>query len=374
MLTFEQFYKEFLAEAVYVPHHQALDNLPAHEPTHGANKQTVVANEIEFFEKAGITRGKKECMLGVVGNGQGLASHEQQAADLRFRLKNVLYFEMNSSYFNDIAKHYITNHSQLGDNYTPDELRRHFKVLKYNKFNEILQAGDVHDRISALGPINPEQQVPTIINAELPVNGGNLQANLPRELQQKFTRNNVTHIDFDITTTPNVGYVNFANYLTNVTNNFFATYPNLKSLVQVYSWQRALPQAPNVVNIWNQLEAVQDFTNYYNNLNDNQKKHLTSSINYKLRGGGNLPSGYNLVADLNQALQDAGRPSLLQLYRGTGTYMLSIASIRQGNPNAHADVVSDQLSPQQIRDYQNIFDNFYDNMSNRVKEILYDYI
>lgn len=389
MITFKQFYNEVLIEAVNLPFaYRGRRNLYAgHTITHGDRKQQVVAKEIEFFQDINRPRGSK--LIGVIGNGEGLANHIQQAVQLGFRRKDIAFFEMGPQYFQQIADVYISRellNSEPGTmllRYDAKQLRESGVKVIYKKQN----SGD--EDIVAFIPDKRNNEIPnkpSLINAFLPLDGTQLLPTLSR-INKKFeedfkdlgfTPHEIRHIDYDVTTTPNVEDDEaLFRYILQQTQTSFRTYPNLQSLVQVYSWQRALPLPAEAQQRVQDNEHLRYALNYIRaegneNMQRYDTRRLNSAINYFLRGGGGV--GDALLPHLNQMLHAAGFTSLIQSYQGTGTTMLSIASVRGRNENKFSEPTADPLNQATIQKYENDIINFCQDelIPAEIRAALYD--
>ncbi len=178
----------------------------AHTVTHTNIKAKVVKLENEFIgEKNGV-------MLGVVGAGEGLAAHTQEAIDRGYNLNDIHFFEIKEDYYADIVKH-------------------HPNVSKADKEIIIHDGMDISNDNSCLYPTDPEHG-PYIVYGTLPLTEPSTNAFYNTNVYPKI-RNDITHIDFDITSRiPEI------NVLKDIIKKAFVQSPSLQSLVQVYSVSR----------------------------------------------------------------------------------------------------------------------------------------
>ena len=348
---FPRFLKVLNEQAIF---HVEVPERKKHRVTQTEKKSNVITNEIEFFSLQGAIGG--DVYLGVVGNGSGLEAHIQQAKRLGYNdLRNVFFFEMVKNYFYDILQHYLKR------------LDIHELIFKAS---DLINSQAVHAPIETFvknnlyrlrGVFSIRGDHPNILCGVLPINGNEFiemqkgfnffeskrvikDKNKKKTVQNFISPERVTHIDFDVTGDPKSEKESINNIqgAFNNTVTFFETYPNLKSLVQVYSWKRGQLSNAKMDTDWNNFESEWgDVLDYIesNNITKDTERRIGAIKGLVRKDGGDLTMGAQNADSLRELLENNGYPSFLQLYIGAGgTNMLSIATVRNGEPYTELEV------------------------------------
>ncbi len=218
------YHNSFLVEDIFAFIANPKKFAKSHAETHTAEKKRIVENERKFFKSKSI--GSHNIYLGVVGSGEGLLDHMKQAKELGYDLENTFFFEMVWKYFNDILLKYL---GMMGVSTYLDTISISDKDYSITPSTNVFKGDKV---IEAM--LSKDSRMPSIIHAELPPNGSQLNNNLERARGVEINSSDVTHIDFDITSSTS------GEKICSDMDTFFNTYSNLQSLVQVHSWRRKL--------------------------------------------------------------------------------------------------------------------------------------
>lgn len=333
-------YKRTLFEELInqIIHPNVLSQTESHKATQTEEKQKIIQEQIDYFNLTNSLGGN--VYLGVVGAGSGLQNHIEEAKRMGYSdLKKVHFFEMVRKHFLDLLKSYLEELLLISEPYFPiKQIFQNKDVLK-----PLLTTTSKQDKkaYELNGILSDSSNLPNLLWSEIPLRGTDLKSSLSHLQGVNINPSDVTHIDFDITAS-----IKSNKEVVETTLGFFETYPNLKSLVQVYSWQRGLRE-PESLTKWEKFyqewqdcfEAIRQFSTNENTEIPFKKRSKTvkletidreeDAVKSVVRRDGGKSIGEKFAEQIHDQLKKQGIGNFVQLYGGAGgPSMISVSAIK----------------------------------------------